>query len=47
MGIHDGSCVFLERKLQAFVEVLANGGVGLDGTWDDGVGGFVLDAFTF
>ena len=47
MGIHNSSCIFLERKPQAFIEVLATGGIRLDGAWDDGVGGLIVDAFPF
>ena len=45
MGIHNRSCILLKCEAQAFVEVLAGGGVGLDGAWDNGVGSFVVDAF--
>ena len=45
MGIHNRSCIFLKCEAQAFVEVLADSGVGLDGAWDNGVGSFVVDAF--
>lgn len=45
MIIYNRIGIFLECKAQAFVEVLANSGVRLYGTWDDCVGGLVVDAF--
>jgi len=45
MGIHNRCCIFLKCKAQAFVKVLTDSGVGLDGVWDIGVGGFVVYSF--
>ena len=47
MSIHNCSGIFLKYKSQALVEVLANSRVRLDGVWDDGVGGMVMETCPF
>lgn len=45
MGIHNCSCFFLKREAQDFVEVFADGGIGLEGVLEHDVGGLVVGAF--